>query len=190
MIVSLSALWFPKREVIGQKAFWRKVWKKGREKAIRAQLLPCWAEHLQASAVPAQNYKISCYKPALLTPQAGGWLSPTWKMGISIFPLPSAIKVISLFPCIYRLPPSQCYGCTNFKERGKKETRAQRNLYLQGAQIPSLEFLKTTSWPSTTLLVIGKKCKAKTAICFIPLPTLQHSLKTILKDKPQHPKGL
>lgn len=42
------------REIIGHKAFWRKGENK---KKKREWILPCWAEHLWACAIPAKNYK-------------------------------------------------------------------------------------------------------------------------------------
>lgn len=53
-----------KRRDYWTESFLKKSVKKKKEKATRAQLPPCWAEHLQASAVPAQNYKNSHYKPS------------------------------------------------------------------------------------------------------------------------------
>lgn len=53
-----------KKRNYSTQSFLKKRLKKGKEKATKAQLLPCWAEHLWASAVPAQNYKNLSYKPA------------------------------------------------------------------------------------------------------------------------------
>jgi len=35
---------------------------KAKNKKPRARILPCWAEHLQASAIPAKNHQKDSYK--------------------------------------------------------------------------------------------------------------------------------
>lgn len=132
----------------------KKKWEKTQNKPKQAQILPWWAEHLQASAIPAKNYKKRELQTRMLTPRLSSHtpcyrltISPPVKWGYEYF------HYHLQFPCIYTLIPCQCYGYTKFY-RKKKTT--QRNIYLQNIQIPAVRFLETLncSLLSTMLIVI------------------------------------